>query len=146
VIAGTLGAAVTPAAPAGMAVAAPAGMAVAEPASASAAALRIATGKYHSCAILTGGSVRCWGYGGDGALGYGDTSIVGDNETPTGSRSAARRSSAASSRSPKRSVSTPPPTLEAPPGSQRHRLQVADLSLHRPEKVTRGFLHATDSL
>ncbi|MGI8413381.1 MAG: hypothetical protein ACR2LV_08555 [Solirubrobacteraceae bacterium] len=43
---------------------------------------RIATGKYHTCAILGDGSVRCWGYGGDGALGYGNTSNVGDDETP----------------------------------------------------------------
>ena len=48
----------------------------------SPAAGRIATGKYHTCAILGDGSVRCWGYGGDGALGYGNTSNVGDDETP----------------------------------------------------------------
>ncbi len=75
VIAGTLGAAA-------MAVAAPAGMAIAAPASASGAASGIAAGKYHSCAILTDGSVRCWGYGGDGALGYGNPSNIGDDETP----------------------------------------------------------------
>jgi hypothetical protein len=24
----------------------------------------------HSCAVLAGGAVRCWGFGGDGRLGY----------------------------------------------------------------------------
>ncbi len=68
-----------------------AGVVIALPASAAAqqasqpsspAAGAIATGQYHSCAALVEGSVRCWGYGGDGALGYGDTNSVGDDETP----------------------------------------------------------------
>jgi alpha-tubulin suppressor-like RCC1 family protein len=42
----------------------------------------IAAGFYHACAILDQGQVRCWGYGGNGALGYGNTSGIGDNETP----------------------------------------------------------------
>ncbi len=46
------------------------------------AAGHIATGVYHSCAVLADGSVRCWGYGGDGALGYGNTDSVGDDEIP----------------------------------------------------------------
>jgi alpha-tubulin suppressor-like RCC1 family protein len=49
---------------------------------ASPAAGRIAAGKYHSCAVLGNGSVRCWGYGGNGALGYGNSDNVGDDETP----------------------------------------------------------------
>ncbi len=49
---------------------------------ASPSAVRIATGRYHTCAVLGGASVRCWGYGADGALGYGNSSKVGDDETP----------------------------------------------------------------
>ena len=41
----------------------------------------IATGDFHSCAVLSG-TVRCWGYGGDGALGYGNTTSIGDDEAP----------------------------------------------------------------
>ena len=48
----------------------------------SRAAGRIATGKYHACAILGNGSVRCWGYGGDGQLGYGNTNSIGAHQTP----------------------------------------------------------------
>ncbi len=36
----------------------------------------------HSCAVLDGGSVRCWGYGVGGRLGYGDEAAIGDDETP----------------------------------------------------------------
>ncbi|MDP1849418.1 MAG: hypothetical protein Q8K79_16635, partial [Solirubrobacteraceae bacterium] len=42
---------------------------------------RIATGNFHSCAVVSG-DVRCWGYGGDGALGYGNTASIGDDEAP----------------------------------------------------------------
>ena len=42
----------------------------------------IAAGFYHACAILDKGQVRCWGAGYYGALGYGNTSSIGDNETP----------------------------------------------------------------
>ncbi len=45
------------------------------------AAAQIATGYYHSCAIVSG-AVRCWGYGGDGALGYGNQTSIGDDEAP----------------------------------------------------------------
>ena len=45
------------------------------------AAGSIATGNLHSCA-LNSGVVRCWGYGGDGALGYGNTASIGDDEGP----------------------------------------------------------------
>ena len=47
----------------------------------SAAAGQTTTGRYHSCA-LTGGQVHCWGYGGNGQLGYGNTRSIGDNEVP----------------------------------------------------------------
>ena len=46
------------------------------------AALDIATGRWHTCAVLVGGAVRCWGFGGNGALGYGNTNDIGDGETP----------------------------------------------------------------
>ncbi len=61
-----------------------AGVAMADQASAPAspAAGRIAAGMYHTCAVLTDGSVRCWGYGADGALGYGNTRDVGVSQTP----------------------------------------------------------------
>ena len=36
----------------------------------------------HVCALLTNGNVRCWGDGSVGALGYGNTNDIGDNETP----------------------------------------------------------------
>ena len=36
----------------------------------------------HTCAVLSTGSVLCWGYGGDGALGNGSTANIGDNEKP----------------------------------------------------------------
>jgi len=42
----------------------------------------ISAGDNHTCAILDDDTVRCWGYGGDGRLGYGGTSDIGDDETP----------------------------------------------------------------
>ncbi|MCA9716917.1 MAG: hypothetical protein H6713_37210 [Myxococcales bacterium] len=43
---------------------------------------QVVAGEHHTCALLEGGSVRCWGYGGHGALGYGNTTQIGDNESP----------------------------------------------------------------
>jgi alpha-tubulin suppressor-like RCC1 family protein len=43
----------------------------------------VAAGTSHTCALLEGGSVRCWGAGMKGALGYGNTSTIGDNELPS---------------------------------------------------------------
>jgi len=40
-------------------------------------------GHAHTCVILDDGSVRCWGYGADGQLGYGNASNVGDKLTNT---------------------------------------------------------------
>ena len=37
----------------------------------------------HSCAVLTTGAVRCWGYNGYGQLGYGNTTTIGDDELPS---------------------------------------------------------------
>jgi len=41
-------------------------------------ATAIAAGDVHTCALLDDATVRCWGYGGDGRLGYGTTSDVPD--------------------------------------------------------------------
>ncbi|ACO63941.1 predicted protein, partial [Micromonas commoda] len=38
----------------------------------------IAAGESHTCAILDDGSVKCWGSGANGRLGYGDTQNRGD--------------------------------------------------------------------
>ncbi len=38
---------------------------------------------YHTCAILTKGRLRCWGWGLHGQLGYGDTASIGDDELPS---------------------------------------------------------------
>jgi cysteine-rich repeat protein len=43
---------------------------------------QVAAGQLHTCALLAGGTVRCWGEGGLGELGYGDTQNIGDDETP----------------------------------------------------------------
>lgn len=45
-------------------------------------AVAIAVGGGHSCALLQGGGVRCWGAAGFGQLGTGSTEAVGDDETP----------------------------------------------------------------
>jgi alpha-tubulin suppressor-like RCC1 family protein len=45
-----------------------------------AGALALAAGSYHTCAVLTGGAVYCWGDNFDGLLGTGHTS---DRYTPT---------------------------------------------------------------
>jgi alpha-tubulin suppressor-like RCC1 family protein len=37
---------------------------------------------YQSCAILIGGSLRCWGWGNSGRLGQGNTQNIGDDELP----------------------------------------------------------------
>lgn len=44
---------------------------------------RVVTGGYHSCAILTGGVLRCWGRNDVGQLGYGHTNDIGDDELPS---------------------------------------------------------------
>ena len=42
----------------------------------------LAAGSLHTCARFTDGSVRCWGDGTSGKLGYGNTDHVGDDELP----------------------------------------------------------------
>ncbi len=41
-------------------------------------AAAIGAGDAHTCAILDTGAVRCWGFGGQGRLGYGASTSVGD--------------------------------------------------------------------
>jgi alpha-tubulin suppressor-like RCC1 family protein len=43
---------------------------------------QIATGVYHSCAVLPTDALRCWGFSGDGQLGYGNINTVGETNTP----------------------------------------------------------------
>jgi alpha-tubulin suppressor-like RCC1 family protein len=42
----------------------------------------LAAGARFSCARLDTGRVRCWGFAAYGQLGYGNTTDIGDNETP----------------------------------------------------------------
>ena len=44
--------------------------------------VQLAAGSDHTCALLQGGAVRCWGEGADGQLGYGNTNDIGDDEMP----------------------------------------------------------------
>ncbi|MEM7154313.1 MAG: hypothetical protein AAF799_15815 [Myxococcota bacterium] len=43
---------------------------------------RVSMGTHHACALLEDDTVRCWGFGGAGALGRGDTETIGDDELP----------------------------------------------------------------
>jgi alpha-tubulin suppressor-like RCC1 family protein len=44
--------------------------------------VQIAAGAVHTCVLLDSGNVRCWGIGDGGALGYGNTNDIGDDEDP----------------------------------------------------------------
>lgn len=46
-------------------------------------AVAISAGDLHTCAILDDGTVRCWGYGANGQLGYGNINNVGDTPATT---------------------------------------------------------------
>lgn len=37
----------------------------------------------HICALLTSGGVKCWGYGGNGSLGYGNSNNIGQTDSPS---------------------------------------------------------------
>jgi cysteine-rich repeat protein len=43
----------------------------------------LSLGLDHSCALTDQQTVRCWGYNNYGQLGQGNTTIIGDNETPS---------------------------------------------------------------
>ncbi|WP_146155436.1 RCC1 domain-containing protein [Enhygromyxa salina] len=45
---------------------------------------KLAAGSAHTCALLDDGTIRCWGWGARGQLGYGNATNIGDNE-PAGS-------------------------------------------------------------
>lgn len=47
------------------------------------AAIQVSADYEHSCAVLQGGAVRCWGWNLFGQLGLGHTANIGDNELPT---------------------------------------------------------------
>ena len=42
----------------------------------------VAIGRFHTCALLESGQVRCWGSSQGGKLGYGNDEPIGDDETP----------------------------------------------------------------
>ena len=45
-------------------------------------AIQVVAGFGHTCVLLKGGRVRCWGNNDHGQLGYGHGYSIGDNETP----------------------------------------------------------------
>ncbi len=44
---------------------------------------QLAAGDFHTCALLSDGTVNCWGENFDGAAGYGNTGTIGDDELPS---------------------------------------------------------------
>ena len=47
-------------------------------------AIKVAAGGEHTCALLQGGVVRCWGLGSNGQLGYGNKTSFGNQPGATG--------------------------------------------------------------
>ncbi len=48
-------------------------------------AVQITSGDNHNCALMETNAVKCWGLNAYGSLGIGNTSNIGDDETPVGS-------------------------------------------------------------
>jgi alpha-tubulin suppressor-like RCC1 family protein len=44
--------------------------------------VQLSASEYHTCASLSDGSARCWGWGSGGKLALGNTEDIGDDETP----------------------------------------------------------------
>jgi alpha-tubulin suppressor-like RCC1 family protein len=44
--------------------------------------VQLGAGKFHTCALLEGGDLRCWGRNHTGQLGYAHTDNIGDDELP----------------------------------------------------------------
>lgn len=44
--------------------------------------IQLAAGMFHTCALLSTGKVRCWGFAKYGQLGHANTNWIGDDETP----------------------------------------------------------------
>ncbi|PRP93684.1 RCC1 domain-containing protein [Enhygromyxa salina] len=42
--------------------------------------VKLEAGTAHTCALLDDGTIRCWGWGARGQLGYGNVTNIGDNE------------------------------------------------------------------
>lgn len=51
---------------------------IAPPVAVGAEVRALALGDEHTCAIIDGGAIRCWGHGADGRLARGDTQSIGD--------------------------------------------------------------------
>ncbi|MFK7873564.1 MAG: hypothetical protein AB8C84_10460, partial [Oligoflexales bacterium] len=47
-------------------------------------ALSVSAGNFHTCAVLDNNQVKCWGAGGNGRLGYGNTDNLGDDSGEMG--------------------------------------------------------------
>lgn len=45
--------------------------------------VQLAMGQDHTYALVSDGTVRCWGLGANGRLGYGNFETIGDDETPS---------------------------------------------------------------
>ena len=73
------------------------------------------TGTGYTCALLDDGTMRCWGYGGDGRLGYGDESQVG------GDRRALARRQGRRCRSGRSRARSATPRSGSPPAPRRSR-------------------------
>lgn len=55
----------------------------AEPVDVGGPVVRASAGLHNTCALLEGGSLRCWGLGSRGLLGYGNEESIGDDEVPS---------------------------------------------------------------